>query len=415
MLLVVLVTSFLVQSAKQPHMRELLSVSYWRGLFRVGSALRIVHRYYVEEDRVGYNRLVHAALEGMLKSLDQFSAYMPKRELESFEEITSQKYVGIGIEIERIGSRITVVTPFESGPALEAGVLPGDQIVEVDGKNTEDFSLREITAVLRGGEGTQVGVKVYRPGQDSYLKMEIWRRSVDLVSVRNAVLDDEGIGYLRINNFGAETPSEFVETLFQLESLGMKGLIIDLRNNRGGLLTAAVEVAGQFFDRGEIIVSTKGRTPSQNREYHSETARRERSYPIAILVNTVSASSAEIVAASLQDVGRALIVGETTRGKGSVQSVFTLRNGDGLRETTAMYFTPSGRTIDQKGVAPDIEIVLERYEYTKLRHQRRHSGYLGKEAFRREFGFDPIIDRQREASIDAIRAVLAVDSLLLRI
>jgi len=233
---------------------------------------------------------------------------------------------------------------------------------------------------------------------------------VALVSVRNVEVSSDGIAYLRINRFGNNTSREFIATLDRLERDGAHGLIIDLRNNPGGLLTAAVGVAEVYFEQGEKVVSTRGRTELQNRDYVARTPDREDSMPLVILINSASASAAEIVAGALQDTGRAIIVGERSHGKASVQSLYSISNGDGIRQTTAMYTMPSGRTINEVGVVPDVRVPVGEGDYVKLRAQRRHAPYLDKNAFRREFGFDPIPDVQRETANSILRSVILVDS-----
>ncbi len=228
-----------------------------------------------------------------------------------------------------------------------------------------------------------------------------------MASVRNVELDMEGIAYLRINQFGMKTSEEFSRTLDRLESEGMKGLIIDLRNNPGGVLSAAISVAGQFFDEGEVVVYTKGRTTSSNRKYFSSTPARAGKYPICLLINQNSASAAEIVAGALRDKGRAITVGERSLGKGSVQKIFDLKNNEGIRQTTAFFFTAGGQGLDKVGVEPDILVEMSRDEYNKLRLQRNHKPYLGEEGFRREFGFDPIVDRQRDAARTTLKNILS--------
>ena len=342
-------------------------------------------------------------MAGMLSALDPYSSYIPKQRFEAFEEEAQQQYVGIGIEIERIESRITVVTPFEGGPAQESGVLSGDQIVDVGGVNTENFTLPETISLLRGSSGSEVRLRLYRPSTDRYLEVTLMRRFVNLASVRNVGFGD-GIGYLRINQFGEQTSAECARTLASLEKQGMEGLIIDLRNNSGGLLQAAVDVASEFLPQGELVVSTEGRTAKENDFYRADRGSEgKKGYSIVVLINGDSASAAEIVAGALQDAERAVILGERSYGKGSVQSVYSLRSGDGVRQTTAIYRTPEGRNIEEIGIEPDVAIAVDPNDYARLRMQRRHLGFMTQERFRKEFGFTPIPDRQLQAARDLLK------------
>ena len=402
--------SFFYQAIRYPLVREFYSPSFWSNLMTVGDVMRMVHTQYVHEDTSEYDVLARASMEGMISSLDRYSEYMRIRDFQTFVEQNRQSYVVIGIEIHIIESRITVVTAFENWPAEEAGVVSGDQIVRVNGINTEEFSLTEINELLRGEAETSVSVGMFRPRSDETIDFDIPRRPVALVSVRNVEVSSDGIAYLRINRFGNNTSREFIATLDRLERDGAHGLIIDLRNNPGGLLTAAVGVAEVYFEQGEKVVSTRGRTELQNRDYVARTPDREDSMPLVILINSASASAAEIVAGALQDTGRAIIVGERSHGKASVQSLYSISNGDGIRQTTAMYTMPSGRTINEVGVVPDVRVPVGEGDYVKLRAQRRHAPYLDKNAFRREFGFDPIPDVQRETANSILRSVILVDS-----
>ena len=403
LLLVGVGANLVYQFQRFPHLSGLFSPAYWQQIGTVGDVMRLVHTHYVDEERVGYDRLAQAAMAGMLGALDPYSSYIPKQRFEAFEEEAQKQYVGIGIEIERIERRITVVTPFEGGPAQESGVLSGDQIVDVGGVNTENFTLPETISLLRGSSGSEVRLRLYRPSTDRYLEVTLMRRFVNLASVRNVGFSD-GIGYLRINQFGEQTSAECARTLASLEKQGMEGLIIDLRNNSGGLLRAAVDVASEFLPQGELVVSTEGRTAKENDFYRADRGSEgKKGYSIVVLINGDSASAAEIVAGALQDAEQAVILGERSYGKGSVQSVYSLRSGDGVRQTTAIYRTPEGRNIEEIGIEPDVAIAVDPNDYARLRMQRRHLGFMTQERFRKEFGFTPIPDRQLQAARDPLK------------
>ena len=406
LVLVAVLGSLTYHFSRRPHLWGFFSPDYWEHMSYLSTAIRLVHTHYVGDEDISYERLSQAALSGMMNSLDNYSSYLPKKQYDDLEVATRQEYVGIGIAIERIGERVTVVTSFTGGPADVARILPGDQIIEVDGQNTEDFSTRDLSELLRGEDGTSVTIQIYRPDDGRYEKFGLVRRPVDLASVRDVEVDGDGIAYLRINQFGIKTPDEFSKTLDRLETEGMKGLVIDLRNNPGGILSSAISVAGQFFEHNEVVVFTKGRAPGSSRSYVSTTPARADEYPICLLINEYSASAAEIVAGALREKGRAFTVGEKSLGKGSVQKIFDLENGDGIRQTTAIFYTAGGKMLDNIGVEPDVPVEMSKEEHLMLRLQRRHRPYLGEEGFRREFGFDPIVDRQREAASNYLKDIL---------
>lgn len=372
---------------------------YWQAVRRVTAVMNVIHDEYVYPDRADYDRLTTAAIDGMMESLDAYSRYMPADDFEHFEQLTNQEYVGIGVQIERFNERVTIVNCFANGPAADAGLRPGDFFLEVDGEAVEDATLVEVSDRLRGPAGNATQVAVMRPESGERLEFELTRRIVDLASVESLGLDADRIGTLRISQFGERTAGEFRAALDQLESEGMEGLVIDLRNNPGGLLSTSKEVAGEFFQRRELIVYTEGREMIDRREYRSETPARLLDYPIAVLINGQSASGAEIVAGALQDTGKAWIIGETSYGKGSVQSIYAFKDGAGLRQTTALYYLPSGRSINETGIVPDQVVELSEEEEFRLALQERHEGLLSPEDFEAHFEFAPTqVDTQREAA-----------------
>ncbi len=401
-----LVLANIIFGAYQLSQRRTTSFSgeYYSSLSHFGQVLRIIHENYVDEDAVDYDTLINSALEGMLSSLDPHSQYLSREKFTALQEETQQQYGGIGIQIENRDGRVTVVSPIANTPGEAAGILPGDQIVRVNGENTEGYTSDRMVELLRGAPGESVRLTLYRPKTEELLEMTIVREIIALESVRDVALLDEGIGYIRVTQFGERTGAEFAGAVERLENDGMRGLIIDLRNNPGGLLSASVDVAGVFFDRGEMVVYTQGRDRESRREIRSRTAAREREYPIVVLINSGSASASEIVAGALRDTRRAVIVGETSFGKGSVQSVEPLRNGDALRYTSARYYTPAGVTIHERGVAPDILIDLPIEEEARLLQQRSRPD-LTPEEFEERFGFAPIEDKQLTAAIDVLKGI----------
>ncbi|MFH1627306.1 MAG: S41 family peptidase [Pseudomonadota bacterium] len=315
--------------------------------------LRQVEKNYVEPQ--DSQKLIYGAIKGMVQSLDPHSSFMTKEEYNELMTETKGSFSGIGIEITIRDKIITVVSPIEGTPAYNAGIKAGDKIIMVEGQSTQDMNLIEAVKKIRGPEGSKVNLTIAREGMEKPLEFSITRGVIPLKSVRHYSLSP-GIGYVRVSNFQSNTAEDLSYALENLEKDGtLKGLIIDLRNNPGGLLSQAIEVSELFLDSG-IIVSTKGRENAHNIKASAHKNKTERKYPIIVLVNGGSASAAEIVAGALQDNKKAIILGTRTFGKGSVQSILPLSDGSGLRLTTARYYTPNGKSIQSSGITPDIEI-----------------------------------------------------------
>ena len=317
--------------------------------------LREVEDNYVEQQ--DSQKLIQGAIRGMIQSLDPHSSFMTKEEYQELMVETKGSFYGIGIEIGLRDNILTVVSPIEGSPASKVGLQTGDKIIKIDDKPTNDMTLNEAVKLIRGQKGTKVRLTVIRETAEKPIDFTITRDEIPLKSVRTFLLTPE-IGYARISNFQSKTSKDLASGVEDLEAgRKLKGLILDLRNNPGGLLSQSIEVSDLFLDTG-TIVSIKDRRAVQ----HTETAKKdskERRYPIIVLVNGGSASASEIVAGALQDNKRALILGTKTFGKGSVQSIIKLSDGSALRLTTARYYTPSGKSIQASGISPDIEI-----EYT---------------------------------------------------
>ncbi|MBN2720173.1 MAG: S41 family peptidase [Proteobacteria bacterium] len=318
-------------------------------------ALSIVQKNYVEEPEP--DDLIRGAIEGMLQSLDPHSSFMDPDMYKEMQIDTEGEFQGIGITIGIRDGILTVIAPIDDTPAFRAGILAGDQIFLIEDKPTKNMTLMEAVKLMRGPKGTKVTISVIREGSSEPMKFTMTRDVIPLESVK--VRDvDETIGYIRIAQFQKTTASEFEEGLEKIRkekgSLS-KGLVIDLRNNPGGLLVSAIEIADYFIDSGPIV-TTRGRLENQNFSYNAKKAGTEPEYPIAVLVNGGSASASEIVAGALQDYRKAIILGTTTFGKGSVQTIYRLDDGSGMRVTTAKYYTPSGRSIQATGIQPDIVV-----------------------------------------------------------
>lgn len=315
--------------------------------------LRQIEKKYVEPQDP--HELIYGAIKGMVSSLDPHSSFMTREEYQELMLETKGSFTGIGIEITIKEDILTVVSPIEGTPAYRAGIKAGDKIVKVESKSTKDMTLMEAVKIIRGPKGTKVKLTIMREGVDKPLEFSITRDVIPLKSVRRYFLTPE-IGYLRISNFQSTTTGDLSSALEELEKdRELKGLILDLRNNPGGLLPQAIEVSDLFLDSG-LIVSTNGRDVSQNIEARAHKNEKPRNYPMIVLINGGSASAAEIVAGALQDNKRALILGTRSFGKGSVQTILPLSDGSGLRLTTAKYFTPNGKSIQLSGITPDIEL-----------------------------------------------------------
>ena len=315
--------------------------------------LRQIEKNYVEPQ--DDQKLVQGAIKGMVQSLDPHSSFLSKEEHQDLLTETKGSFSGIGVEITVKDNVLTVVSPIEGSPAYRAGIQTGDKIIKIDGKLAADMTLPEAVKSIRGEKGTKVTLTVMREGVEKPLEFTVIRDVIPIKSVRSTLLTPK-IAYVRISNFQSKTTSDLSAELDKRENgRKLEGLILDLRNNPGGLLSQAIDVSDLFLESG-VIVSTKGRESSQDMRATAQKKRTDRNYPIIVLVNGGSASAAEIVAGALQDNKRALILGTKTFGKGSVQTIIPLSDGSGLRLTTAMYYTPSGRSIQASGIEPDVEV-----------------------------------------------------------
>lgn len=314
-----------------------------------------VKKHYVEETVT--KDLVHGAVRGMLASLDAHSSYMTPDMYKEMQVETKGEFGGLGIQIGIKNNHLTVIAPIEDTPAARAGVEPGDMIIKVDDKPTKDLTLMEAVQLMRGPKGTSVSLTIVREGETEPRQFTLVRDTIKIQSVRHKVLDDR-IGYVRITQFQESTPDDLEAALSDLTKNNVQAIVLDLRNNPGGLLTAAVGVSERFLETDKLVVSIKGRDGRKD-EYRARLGKRPYEYPMIILVNQGSASASEIVAAAMQDWGKAVILGTTTFGKGSVQTILPLSDGSGLRLTTAKYYTPRGESIHSVGVKPDIVVEVK--------------------------------------------------------
>ena len=316
--------------------------------------LSIVKKNYVEE--VDTKDLVNGAVSGMLHSLDPHSAYLTPEHYKDLQMDTQGRFGGLGIEITIKSGVLTVVSPIEDTPAFKAGIKPGDMIFKIEDEFTKDMTLVDAVKKMRGLKGTKINISIKREGVPELIDFSLVRDTIRVQSVRSRVLET-GYGYIRLAQFQERSDRDVQKALEKLvaEKGGLKGLVLDLRSNPGGLLTQAVRVSDLFLDSG-LIVYTEGRTDSQKQKYFSQKTASWLDVPMVVLVNGGSASASEIVAGALQDHKRAIVLGTKTFGKGSVQTILPLDNNSALRLTTARYFTPKGRSIQATGIVPDIVV-----------------------------------------------------------
>jgi carboxyl-terminal processing protease len=315
--------------------------------------LNLVQQYYVEN--VDTRKLIYGAIKGMLRELDPHTNFLPPDIFKDFETETSGEFGGIGIEISVQSGILTIISPIEDTPAWEAGIKPGDKVIAIDGHSTKGLSLVEASQFMKGRRGTKIVLTIVREGDDEPKDIPIVRGSVKIKSVKPTDLED-GFLYAKITSFIENTAKDLEKALAETQKKygKIKGLVIDLRRNPGGLLDQAVKVSDLFLKDGETIVSTIGRDPKNKETLTASKRSKYDEFPVIILMNEFSASASEIVAGALQDNKRAIIMGEKSFGKGSVQSVIKLGDGSGLKLTVARYYTPSGRSIQAEGITPDL-------------------------------------------------------------
>ncbi len=373
----------------------------------LANVLLEIRKSYVDEEKTEYKDLLYGALRGMLQSLDPHSQFMDPDMFKDMKDDTAGEFGGLGIVIGIRDGILTVIAPMEDTPAFRAGILHGDKIVAIDGQSTENMSLQEAVKQMRGEPGTKVKIKIIRPKPQEIKELDLVRAVIRVESVKGTAILEDGIGYVRITQFSEPTGEALQKALDKLLAEGMTALVLDLRNNPGGLLNSSVEVSQKFIRSGSLVVSTRGRPGVGGAsEYLSRGKPHYLDFPMAVLVNGGSASAAEITAGALQDHRRAVIIGEKTFGKGSVQSVLPLEDGSAIRLTTAKYYTPSGRTIHEVGVEPDILVPMAPDEWRRvmLRRSREEIGDLDAEAEALPDA-GPAVDTQLERAMDILKGI----------
>jgi len=374
---------------------------------------RVSHDYV---DEVDDKKLLEGAISGMLSSLDPHSAYLPPKDYKEMEEHTTGQFGGLGMEVGMEDGFVKVISPIDDTPAQAAGIKAGDLIIKLSDEPVKGKTLGEAVKIMRGKPGTDLELTIIRKGEDAPLHIKVTRAIIKVKSVKQRMLKD-GVGYLRISQFQIRTGSDLKKAMKKLEEEygePLKGLVLDLRNNPGGVLQAAIQVSDAFLNNG-LIVYTEGRIKNSQMRFESEAGDLMKGKPIVVLINEGSASASEIVAGALQDQKRALIAGRTSFGKGSVQTLLQLNNGAAIKVTTARYYTPSGRSIQAEGIVPDVEIALvklEKLETSKFGNikEKNLTGHLsnGHGAAKEDVKEPEVTDEEKEKA-DELQTLLDKD------
>ncbi len=307
-------------------------------------------------DDVSLDKLFSGAMNGMLRSLDPYSQFLDADAYNELKVDTQGEFGGLGLEISVKGGVLHVIAPLDGSPADQAGLKAGDTIMKIDEATTRDLSLGDAVKRLRGAPGSEVHLTVMREGENNLHEFTVKRAVINVRSVKQAHLLPGGAGYVRLTSFQERSAEDLEEALKTLEREGMAGLVLDVRNNAGGLLNAAVDITGKFIPRGRLVVSTRGRTAEKVTKFISKAKQSRRRYPLVVLVNKGSASGSEILAGAIQDYGYGTVVGTKTFGKASVQTLIPLPDGTAIRITTSKYYTPKGRLLHEAGITPDIVV-----------------------------------------------------------
>lgn len=397
--------AFLARLALDPEARGFFDLQFLRQWWRVGQVMELAHQDYLHTDNVKYDKLADSALDHVLDGLDRYTEYMLPADYQDFLRESDQRFVGVGVEIERRHGSIEIYRVFDPSPAKQVGWQAGDRIVKIGDTDVRDYNVPAVADLLRGADSSSVQVTLERPGEAKPLERTLTRGGFDVPNVRDTELRADGVGYLRLTQFGKQTGQEFAEAVDDLQKKGMRGLVLDLRDNPGGLLDAAVDVLEPLLPAHELVVTTRGRDNQLDGSFFtSGNGDVHFSGPLVVLMNNNSASASEIVAGALQDKGRALILGERSYGKGIVQTVMPLGDGGGLRLTTEAYYLPLGRTIQDIGITPDFPMSLSGEISDLLRLERSDLRYDSPTVFASSFGFAPLADPEIEAAAGLIRA-----------
>ncbi|NKB25702.1 MAG: PDZ domain-containing protein [Kiritimatiellae bacterium] len=370
--------------------------------------LQQIRHNYVDEEKTKYQDLIYGALRGMLHSLDAHSQFLEPSMYTDMKSTTQGHFGGLGIVISIRDGVLTIVAPMEDTPGFRAGLLPGDKIIEINGESTEGLSLPAAVKQLRGKPKTEVTIKILRTNPYEIKEVTIVRDEINVPTIKDIKMLEDEIGYIRVTQFAEPTSDALQEGLDTLIKENMKALVLDLRNNPGGLLSSAIDISQKFVKRGKMIVYTQGRNQQRIQKFVARGRIHYTDFPIVILVNGGSASASEIVAGALQDHNRAILIGEKTFGKGSVQSVLPLGDGSAIRLTTAKYYTPSERVIHENGIEPNITVSMPPDQWRKLLIKRsRPESYTLQEG---EESYEDIIDIQLERALDVLKGIMIFEA-----
>ena len=380
--------------------------------------LQQVRAEYVDGSNLTYQTLTYSAIKGMVGSLDPHSEFLDPQDFQQLRDDTQGEFGGLGLVVSPKDGYVTVVAPMDNSPGFRAGIMTGDRIVKVDGADVERMPIDDVVKRLRGDPGTSVTVTVQRPSNGGEKTFTLTRAVIQIDMVKDIngrkefPLGADGIGYIRISEFGDKTADELEAALRTLKGEGMKALILDLRLNPGGLLDEAVDVCGKFLPRGQLVVSTEGRDPSQDSVRRADGRGDElNGMPMVVLVDLGSASASEIVTGCLQDLHRAVILGEKTFGKGSVQSIFPFQDGSALKLTVAKCYTPSHRVIHEHGIQPDIVVPMTEEQEAALELRRAPGGLDTLDATNRA-RIEQIQDVQLDRAQDLLEGILLYGRLM---
>lgn len=339
-------------------------------LARFARVLEIAHEHYVDEEPAAYNALLDGALDGLLRALDPHSQFMDADLYKDMQEETAGAFGGVGVVVTIRDGMLTIVSPIEDTPGFRAGLLSGDRIVEIDGESTEEMGMEDVVKHLRGDPGTEVSLGILRENEPGLKTVDLVRAMIDVPSVKDARMIEDGIGYVRVLQFNEPTAEDLRAAVSGLATQGLRGLVLDLRGNPGGLLPSAVDVCRLFLPSGSPVVFTRGRGGEIEQTFQAIGNALFADLDLAVLINGGSASASEIVAGALKDNRRAVLVGERTFGKGSVQSLIPLDDGEAVRLTTARYYTPSENVIQDRGIEPDLVAPMGPEQWLELMEER---------------------------------------------
>ena len=343
------------------------NLTYFKSLDLIRKVLELIKSDYVEEN-IDEQKLIYGASEGRLKKLDDpYTRFMEPKNFADMQTETQGEFGGLGIVISIKDRMLTVISPIDDTPAARAGIMAGDMIIKIDGKDVIDIALHDAVNLLRGPAGTKVTITIMREGSKESKDYELERQIIKVPSIKYWTIGHD-IGYIRLTQFIQTSSEDLEKALINLEKNGVKSIILDLRNNPGGLLTAAVEVGRKFIPKGDIV-SIKGRDGEKNT--YSSFYKYHPTLPLIVLINEGSASASEIVAGAIKDNKRGLLLGKKSFGKGSVQTVISLNDGSAMALTTALYYTPSGVNIHKTGIKPDIEVDLPKFDDSKTDEIRK--------------------------------------------